>query len=127
MCFLYFCLSSPMHSDNVDPMNVIRCQLPHRVHVGSVPSSFPRIQHGPNFGIVDRWHRTASEDRKVASYLLGLIWLGCSTSALESRHFGRAPTTSGLPLSTDIIRPAQLVRLVAQPNSCTAANLLSSR
>src|ERR1700676_453384 len=81
MCFLYFCLSSPMHSDNVDPMNVIRCQLPHRVHVGSVPSSFPRVQHGPNFGIVDRWHRTASEDRKVASYLLGLIWLGCSTSA----------------------------------------------
>ena len=33
----------------------------------------------------------------------------------QSRHFDRAPTTSGLPQSTDIVRPAQLVRLV--PNS----------
>jgi hypothetical protein len=30
----------------------------------------------------------------------------------QSRHFGRWPTTSGLPQSTDIIRPARLVRFV---------------
>jgi hypothetical protein len=30
----------------------------------------------------------------------------------QSRHFDRAPLTSGLPRSTDIVRPAQLVRFV---------------
>ena len=33
-----------------------------------------------------------------------------------------APDTSGLPQATDIIRPAQLVRLVPLPDSCTVAN-----
>jgi hypothetical protein len=30
----------------------------------------------------------------------------------QKRRFGRQPTTSGLPRSTDIVRPARLVRFV---------------
>src|ERR1700687_5028268 len=38
----------------------------------------------------------------------------------QKRRFDAPPTTSGLPPSTDIIRPAQLVRLV--PNSEVVAS-----
>jgi hypothetical protein len=33
----------------------------------------------------------------------------------QKRRFGRQPTTSGLPRSTDIVRPARLVRFVPKP------------
>ncbi len=39
----------------------------------------------------------------------------------QKRRFDAPPTASGLPQSTDIIRPAELVRLVPLPDSCTAA------
>jgi hypothetical protein len=39
-----------------------------------------------------------------------------------SRRFDGRPVTSGLPLSTDIARPARLVRLVPLSAVCTAAN-----
>ena len=43
-------------------------------------------------------------------------------SAMGQTHrFDPLPATSGLPRSTDINRPAQLVRLVPIPDSCAAA------
>jgi hypothetical protein len=43
----------------------------------------------------------------------------------QSRHFGRRPTTSGLPLETDIVRVGRHVSKVPFPDSCTAANSYS--
>jgi hypothetical protein len=40
----------------------------------------------------------------------------------QSRHFGRRPTTSGLPLETDIVRVGRNVSKVPTADSCTAAN-----
>src|ERR1700675_4510461 len=39
----------------------------------------------------------------------------------QSRRFHPLPATSGLPQTTDIIRPARLFRLVPSPDSCAAA------
>ena len=45
----------------------------------------------------------------------------------QKRRFDAPPTASGLPQSTDIIRPAQLVRLVPLGDSCTAINNIFTR
>jgi hypothetical protein len=45
MRLLDFCLSAPVHPNNVNPMNVISRQWPHRGHVRSVPSCFPTVQN----------------------------------------------------------------------------------
>ena len=44
------------------------------------------------------------------------------TAVSQSRHFGRRPTTSGLPLETDIVRAGRHVSKVPRPNSCSAAS-----
>jgi hypothetical protein len=41
----------------------------------------------------------------------------------QKRRFDRRPITSGLPQSTDIARPARLVRLVPKPDLCTDGDL----
>jgi hypothetical protein len=40
----------------------------------------------------------------------------------QKRRFHRQSMTSGLPRTTDIIRPVRLVRFVPDPDSCNAAN-----
>jgi hypothetical protein len=45
----------------------------------------------------------------------------------QSRRIDRQPATSGLPLTTDIVRQIRLVRLVPQPDSRIAANSISIR
>ena len=40
----------------------------------------------------------------------------------QKRRFRPQPAFSGLPLRTDIVRPARLVRLVPTADSCAAAN-----
>jgi hypothetical protein len=34
----------------------------------------------------------------------------------QTRHFDRAPLTSGLPRSTDVVRPIRLVRFMPKPD-----------
>ena len=45
------------------------------------------------------------------------------TAPGQSRHFGYRPTTSGLPLETDIVRAGRHVSKVPLPDSCAAAKL----
>src|SRR5258705_13202101 len=49
----------------------------------------------------------------------------CAVRTRPSRQFVCLPVTSGLPRSTDIIRPARLVRFVPMADSCTAVNTTS--
>ena len=44
------------------------------------------------------------------------------TAVSQSRHFGRRPTTSGLPLETDVVRAGRHVSKVPHPDSCSAAS-----
>jgi hypothetical protein len=45
----------------------------------------------------------------------------------QSRRLDPLPVTSGLPRTTDINRPAPLVRFVPLTDSCAAANSISYR
>jgi hypothetical protein len=45
------------------------------------------------------------------------------TATGQLRHFGRRPTTSGLPLETDIVRAGRHVSKVPSPNLCLFTQL----
>jgi hypothetical protein len=57
------------------------------------------------------YHRVALRSRVVVS----------TSASVQKRSSSPRNMTSGLPQTTDIIRPARLVRFVPQPDSCTAA------
>ena len=49
-------LSAPVHSHDIDPMNVIGRQLPHCIHIGRVPRCLPaayNCAHLPAYVVVD--------------------------------------------------------------------------
>jgi len=71
-------------------------------------SSFPSTPRG-------RMHHLRRDaDRRAAG--------GLKSVPGQSRRFSGRPATSGLPRTTDVIRPARLVRLVPKADSSTAAN-----
>src|ERR1700676_4452121 len=67
----------------------------------------------PHKGEQRRWAQTFCSQTSRREYWFYLL---PATKSLmgQSRRFDPEPATSGLPRSTDIVRPARLVRLVPQ-------------
>ena len=51
MGLLHLSLSAPVHPHDIDPMNIIGRQPPHRVHIGGVPGGLPAVYDSSHFRV----------------------------------------------------------------------------